>query len=91
MKIKTIVLCSSASFYKKLFPIKKTLEEKDYKVLLPKTAYVMKRTNNFDLSFYKTWHKNPKDFKKKRALMDGHFEKIVKGDGILVANLMSFF
>lgn len=85
-KIKTIVICSSASFYEKLFPIKKELEKLGFKVVLPKTANIMKKNNNFNRSFYNTWDKNPKNYHKKRKLMNGHFKKIIKSDAILVAN-----
>lgn len=57
-----------------------------YKAVLPKTAHTMKKNKNFDVSFYKTWHKNPEDYSKKRGLMNMHFKKIKKGDAILVAN-----
>lgn len=85
-KIKTIVLCSSASHYEKLFPIKKDLEEMGFKVLLPKTAMIMKKKNNFDRMTYQPWHKDPKAYHRKQALMDGHFRKIKREDAILVAN-----
>ena len=86
-KIKTIVICSSASFYKELFPIQATLKSFGYKVVLPKTAHKMKKNNNFDVVSHKTWYKNPADYHKKKALMDAHFKEIVKGDAILVVNL----
>lgn len=85
-KIKTIVICSSASFYEKVFPIKKGLEKLGFKVAIPKVAVKMKKSKNFDTSVYKTWFKNPKDYHKKRALINHHFNKIIKGDAILVAN-----
>lgn len=85
-KIKTIVICSSASFYEKLFPIEKTLRKLGYRVVIPITARRMKRKNNFDVDFHKTWYNNPKDYPKKKALMDAHFKKIIKGDAILVTN-----
>ena len=85
-KIKTIVICSSASFYEKLFPIEKALKKFGYKVILPKIAHKMKKLNDFDVDSHKTWYKNPKDYSKKRKLMDEHFRKIVEGDAILVAN-----
>ncbi len=86
MKKHTIVICSSASHYEKLFPIQKKLREMGFSVVIPKTAHIMKENKNFDVNFYKTWHKDPKDYKKKRAYMDEYFKKIVKGDSILVAN-----
>jgi hypothetical protein len=86
MKKKTIVICSSASFYEKLFDIQKILRKRGFKVVLPITAYRMKRNKNFDVNFYKTWIKNPDDYSKKREYIDLHFKKIIKGDAILVAN-----
>src|SRR5258708_33971717 len=85
-RTKTIVICSSASFYEKLFPIEKELKKLGYKVVLPKIAHKMKKNKNFDVNFYKTWYKNPNDYAKKRKLMNAHFRKIVKGDAILVTN-----
>lgn len=85
-KIKTIVICSSASFYENLFPIEKSLKKLGYKVILPKIAYKMKRLKNFDVDSIKTWYKNPNDYHKKRALINEHFRKIIKGDAILVTN-----
>lgn len=46
----------------------------------------MKRNNNFDVSFYKTWYKDAKDYHKKTKLMVEHFKKILASDAILVAN-----
>lgn len=85
-KIKTIVICSSASFYEKLFSIEKELKKLGYKVILPKIAHRMKKTKNFNVDYYKTWYKNPKDYSKKQSLMNTHFKKIIKGDAILVTN-----
>ena len=86
MKKQTIVVCSSASHYEKLFPIQKELRKMGYKVVIPKTAYKMKKNKNFDVTFYKTWQNNSKDYKKKKEFMDAHFKQIIKGDLILVAN-----
>jgi hypothetical protein len=85
-KIKTIVICSSASFYKELFPIEAKLKDFGYKVVLPATAYTMKKKNNFNVALHKTWYKNAGDYRKKRALMNAHFKKIIKSDAILVTN-----
>ncbi len=85
-KTKTIVICSSASFYEKLFPIQNELKKLKFKVVLPKTANTMKKQNNFNVESVKTWYKNPNDYSKKQKLMKEHFEKIIKGDIILVAN-----
>lgn len=47
----------------------------------------MKKNGNFDISFYKTWYKNKKDYAKKTKLMKEHFGKVVDCDAILVVNL----
>lgn len=57
-----------------------------YKVKIPKTANIMKRTNNFDISSYKTWYNNKNDYKKKTQLIKGHFKKVLEADAILVTN-----
>jgi hypothetical protein len=85
-KPKIITICSSAAHYRNVFEIEKQLKAMGYKVKIPKTANVMKRTNNFDVSTYKTWYKNKNDYKKKTQLMKGHFDKILASDAILVAN-----
>lgn len=46
----------------------------------------MKERNNFDVSAYKTWFTNARDWGKKTELMNQHFEKVVEGDAILVLN-----
>ena len=57
-----------------------------YKVVIPPTAYKMRKAKNFDVDVHKTWYKNPEDYWKKQRFMDWHFREIKKGDGILVAN-----
>ncbi len=87
MKYKKIIaLCTSLSFYKDLFDIEKQLRMHGYKVIVPKTAKEMRRTGNFDVSQHKTWYQNEKHYIKKKALMDDHFDKIIKSDAILVIN-----
>jgi hypothetical protein len=86
MKIKTITICCSASFVKKAFEIANVLKEKGYNVLLPKTAYKMKREKDFNVNHYKTWYKNPNDYKIKNGLINDHFEKVIRGDAILIVN-----
>jgi len=86
VKIKTITICCSASFVKKAFEIANILKKKGYKVLLPKTAYEMKRKKDFNVNHYKTWYKNPKDYKIKTKLIDNHFKKVVKADAVLIVN-----
>jgi|GEM_PF-181868 len=83
---KIITICSSAAHYKHVLDIEKQLETMGFRVKIPKTANVMKRTNNFDVSTYKTWYTNKNDYKKKTQLMNGHFKKVMEADAILVTN-----
>lgn len=83
---KTITICCSASFFKESIKIGKKLKDLGFKVLLPKTILIMKRTKNYDISTYKTWYSNSKDYYKKTILIKDHFKKVVKGDAILVLN-----
>lgn len=85
-RIKTITICSSAAFYQEVLDIQKTLRKMGFIVLIPKIANVMKRNNDFEVSHYKTWFGNKDDYKKKKALMDGHFKKVLNADAILVVN-----
>ena len=83
---KIITICSSASFYKEVLEIEKKLKKIGFKVKIPKTANTMKRNGNFNVSDYKTWYRNESDYKKKTALMNGHFKKVLEADAILVVN-----
>jgi len=83
---KVIALCASLSFYKDLFVIEKQLVKRGYKVIIPKTARKMQKSGNFDVASHKTWFQNENDYKKKKALMDDHFKKILRSDAILVIN-----
>ncbi len=85
-KKKIITICSSAAFYKDVLRIEKELKRLGYAVKIPKTARVMEKTGNFNIASYKTWHTNKEDYKKKKALMDGHFKKVIDADAILVVN-----
>lgn len=82
----TIVICSSAAFYKHVCELADQLEAKGFTVIVPATARKMRETNNFDVDSYKTWYKNAADFTIKQQLMDKHFEEIAEGDAILVVN-----
>ena len=85
-KKKTIVICSSASFYKNVIQVEKDLKKLGFFVKIPNVANHMKKTGDFDVSKIKTWVKNPKDYDKKNALMVTHFKKIKVSDAILVVN-----
>ena len=82
-----ITICSSAAFYKDIFPIKEELEKLGFEVLIPIAAEKMKESRNFKVSDYKTWYNNPDDFEKKAFLMKNHINKVKEGDAVLVLNL----
>lgn len=86
MNKKIITICSSASFYKQVLEVEKELKKLGFKVKIPHIARVMKKTNNFNVSFYKTWFENKKDYKIKTNLMKKHFKKVMEADAILVLN-----
>lgn len=82
----SITICSSAAFYEKAVDIKNQLEVQGYQVLLPDCALEMERTNDYEVSHYKTWWGDAGDYHKKTALVRGHFNKVVAGDVTLVLN-----
>lgn len=82
----TITICSSANFYRQAVDIQALLARKGYRVLIPDTAEKMKQSGDYDVSHYKTWFADANDYHKKAALMRGHFDKVAKGDAILVLN-----
>jgi len=86
LQAKTIVVCSSAAFYRHVNDLVQQLETQGYKVVIPKTARIMRNRNDFDVTHYKTWIDDPSKIAKKRELMDGHFDEIRAGDVILVVN-----
>jgi len=86
MKIKTITICCSASFYRQALEVQEKLHEMGFKVEIPLTANKMKKSGDFNVENYKTWYKNAADYGKKAKLMKAHFKKVVEGDAILVLN-----
>lgn len=85
-KDKTIVICSSASFYKEVIETEKKLKELGFKVRVPVTAIKMKKTGDFKVETYKTWMEKPEDYKRKAYLTRKHFTEVEKGDITLVLN-----
>jgi diphthamide synthase subunit DPH2 len=83
---KTITICASASHYKNVLEIEKILKKMGFAVKIPSTANRMKRSGNFEVTFYKTWYKNKKDYAKKTKFMQEHFGKVINSDAILVVN-----
>ncbi|KKW12535.1 MAG: hypothetical protein UY50_C0006G0050 [Parcubacteria group bacterium GW2011_GWA2_49_9] len=86
MKKKTIIICSSASFYRQALEVEKLLRKRGFRALVPFIAKRMKRSGNFEVSTYKTWYANSNDWNKKTALMKRHFKKVLEGDAVLVLN-----
>ena len=84
---KIIAICSSATHYKDLLEIEEKLKKLGFKTKIPDTARTMKKTNNFDVKFYKTWYKNEKDYTKKTNFIIKHFNKIISSNFILVVNM----
>lgn len=79
-------ICCSAAFYRQAVAIQAQLTEAGYIVIIPTTAEKMKESGDFEVSHYKTWFADSKDYHKKTALMRGHFEEVGKADAILVLN-----
>jgi hypothetical protein len=85
-KKKVIAICSSASFYAEVIEVEHTLKKVGFSVVVPLTANKMKRSGDFRVETYKTWFKNPKNYKRKTFLTKNHFNKIIQADSILVLN-----
>ena len=85
-KVKTIVICSSGSFYKHVNQIANELRKKGFKVVVPATAEKMKSHEDYDIAKVKTWIHNSEHFNIKHELSMGHFNEVAKGDAILIVN-----
>lgn len=81
-----ITICSSANFYKHVIEIMGQLEGMGHTVLVPHNALEMKKNNDYDVSHYKTWFNDAKDYHKKAKLIQLHFAEVAKGDAVLVVN-----
>ncbi len=86
MKKPVITICSSANFYKQVVELQKQLEKHGYKVIIPHTAEKMKKSGNYDASFYRIWLKDPKHYDRKTWLIREHFKEVENGDVVLVIN-----
>ena len=82
----TIVICSSANFYRQAVDLQDKLQDMGYKVIVPITATRMKASGDFNVEHYKTWFADAADYHKKASLMRQHFDEISEGDAILVLN-----
>ena len=84
--MKTIVICSSAAFYKHVNEIADQLSAKGLRVIVPETAVKMKKRGNYDVAAVKTRYVNKVDFNKKARLMKNHFDEVAEADAILIVN-----
>ncbi len=84
--MKTIIICSSAAFYRHVNQIADELETLGFKTVVPLDCRRMKKTGNYDVSVVKTWYKNPNDFHKKAFYINDHFKEIENGDIVLAVN-----
>lgn len=66
--MKSIALCSSAVHFKEVVGIGDQLRKLGFKVLLPKTAKIMHKEGDYQVSHYKTCWNNPEDYSKKAEL-----------------------
>ena len=82
----TIVLCSSASFYKHVNEIAAELTSQGFTAVVPKNALVMAQTGDYEVAHYKTWFEDDTTYHKKADYMRTHFNKIAQGDIVLVVN-----
>lgn len=85
-KPRTIVICSSGSFYKHVNEIADELRATGWNVVVPATAEKMKSHGDYDISKVKTWINNANHFNRKNALAMGHFKEVAKADAILIVN-----
>lgn len=83
---KSVVICSSAAFYKQVTEVRDQLKKMGFKVIVPLNVRKMERAGDFNVELYKTWFTDPKAYKQKTFLMRDHFYKIEEGDVVLVLN-----
>lgn len=85
-KIRTIIICSSASFFRDVLAIRDKLKRVGFQVKIPLTAEKMKKSGDFKVRSYKTWFKDDDHYKIKTKLIKDHFKKVIESDAILVVN-----
>lgn len=83
---KTVVVCSSASFYEKVIEIAGQLRALGFNVAIPLTASRMQKQGDYNVEKVKSWYDDPALYAKKKFLTKHHFNKIEKGDIVLVLN-----
>jgi|SRR3989338_8158908 len=85
-KKKTIVICSSITFYQDVVDIKNKLQLMGFDAIMPKLARLMEKANNYDWNFYKKSYLGKDESYGKGLAIKRHFEEIEKGDVLLVVN-----
>jgi len=83
---KTIVVCTSGSFYKHANEVAAKLQDMGYKAVVPATAYKMLKTGDYNIAKVKAWINDPKLFKLKHDLAMAHFNEVAAGDAVLIIN-----
>jgi nucleoside 2-deoxyribosyltransferase len=86
MAKKTIVVCTSAAFYKHANEIAEELKGLGFSVIVPSTAERMQKENNYSVKRIKTWYDRPEDARLKHNLAMEHFKKVAAGDAVLIIN-----
>lgn len=81
-----ITICSSVQFYRQVVKVQDILSQLGCQVIVPAVATRMKESGDFDVSHYKTWFADDRDYHKKAKLMRDHFTEVQKADAILVLN-----
>jgi hypothetical protein len=81
-----ITICASSSFYRQAVDLQEELGKLGFSVIVPVMADEMKKTNNFERTFFQPWLTDPTQYSVKADLMRGHFDKVAKADAILVIN-----
>jgi nucleoside 2-deoxyribosyltransferase len=84
--MKSIVLCSSGSFYKHVNEIAAQLQKKGFKTVVPATAYKMLESGDYDIAKVKAWIDDPELFHIKHNLAMAHFKEVEQGDAVLIVN-----
>jgi len=69
-KNQTLVICSSAAFYKHVAEIVDDLEARGFSnVIMPRTAETMRKTGDYNVEHYKTWYSNENNYDQKADYM----------------------
>ena len=86
MKIKTLTICCSASFYNQALEIKEKLEKMGFQVKVPLGATRLKEDKGFNPEAHKSSYIEKEDWHIKAELIKIHFKKILEADAIVVVN-----